>query len=281
MILNMFDNLSSSSLTNKKEEIRYLFDKLKFKQNPSELFSYYQGCGSDLCTLAISSINNHVFSDIDDSKNSINEVLHSLQNDAENNLEIISETSECWHVKIDGIVKNIYFTRENISQFNFNKRHGKLGLVFTFNSGDSTYKKSFWKSISNYLIPGGIVIGNSADISKLDRHTIYLKKIDNGYMLYDHIKMMTSLDAKYLDVKKYISEKNFPSIPFESLHNIKYNIIEIGQSQYLFYIYDFPLRMKLLGKNYGIFEIMSSNLKDYQLTFKEGKNGIVALQKNN
>jgi len=265
-------------MTNSKIEIEYLFNQLKYESHSEQLFSFYQGCGSDICTLSIDNIDNHVYSDIDGGcKQAIFDSLLGLKNCKV--LQELVQVEEGWHVTINGVLKKLYFTTNSIGEFDFNKRYGSLALVFNYNSGSSTYNRNFWRSVSTNLISQGYIIGyNGSDIRRLGRQTMFLQEQSEGYKFYDTIENIFEEDEDYNKVINFCEKGNLPTKPF-GLMDAPQELITIDDNEYLVSISEFPEQMQNTEKWYCVTRLFSSKLSDYNFYFVQEKNNLTLLRK--
>ncbi len=169
--------LERGTSKNAKSEIRKEFAAISEAGALEDKCCYYQGCGSDLITLACDSVHSHVLSDTNACcADAISEKLNSML-DAGFISELDSGQRE-WRFVMNGTRKHIVFTESPIHDIQFESLVDRpLGLVFELNCGDSARKKVFWDTVAKEMVAGGHVIGSYAsDLESADRIAFVLDK---------------------------------------------------------------------------------------------------------
>lgn len=204
--------LSNCTSHNSRDEILNEFEAAAAQTRLTETCCCYQGCGSDLITLACESVHTHVLSDCsEDCANGIAELINELES-----VELISHVgcerrggTTTWNFADGDVHKKVIFTTCPIDKIDFKQlAQAPLGMVFEYNCGDSARKSSFWDAIFHELIEGGQVIGSyAADFASANRVAFVLRNDHDspvlwGYDDYGDVSTRSELHAAIIEAAR-------------------------------------------------------------------------------
>ncbi|NLX13022.1 MAG: hypothetical protein GXY44_05105 [Phycisphaerales bacterium] len=172
---------------NRRKEILATFEQVARWPESSQPCIFYQGCGCDLITLACSTIDTHILSDI--SPDVLSQLDGKFRQLADSFfIHKLRKDGQHWRFVLDGHAKDVHFTKKPLDVLDFRKEFGKpLGVVFEWNCDNSAWKKSFWQAIAREMVEGGQVIGSySPDLKSLDREAFVLDTNGREPMLSGH-----------------------------------------------------------------------------------------------
>lgn len=160
---------------NSGKEILAAFEQVARWPESPQTCTFYQGCGCDLITLACSTVDTHILSDI--SPDVLSQLDGKFRQLADGSfIHELRKDGQHWRFVLDGRAKDVHFNEMSLEALDVRKKFGNpLGVVFEWNCDDCARKESFWQAISREMVQGGQVIGSYApDLESLVREAFVL-----------------------------------------------------------------------------------------------------------